>query len=271
MKTSLCLVLVFLLTAVVADTTPTKSPSKLTPEQKAALVARRAERRAARIVAEGGLVTKPNAGNFIRIVSAQKTIPTQKLKELADQFNTGLCMWVEVSEIEPASTPLETLAKAQKLPKTGLLTLVVDDEKLPVILSAMEDCWSILNVRHLRDDLPPKDVYENRVRKELNRAVAQSAGAGISYNRPCALEPAFTVAQVDALKFPVMSPEALSKVQEVGKMRGVDRLIMTTYKSACQAGWAPAPTNEVQRTIYKQVHDAPSEPMQIKYDPKKGK
>ena len=273
MKTLICAVLAALAVVGLAETAATnaaaKPTKKFTPEQIAANRARRAARIAARIAAEGGMITKPNSGNFIRVVSAQKKIPLDQIKALVDQFNTGLCMWTEVSEIEPGATPFETLEKARKLPKTGLLTLVVDDDKCPVILSAMEECWSILNIRHLRDDLPPKDVYENRIRKELNRAVAQSAGAGISYNRPCALEPALTVTQLDALKFPVMSPEALSKVQEVGNLRGVDRIIGGTYKDACQEGWAPAPTNDVQKALWDEVHSIPSNPIKIKFDPKR--
>ena len=44
-----------------------------------------------------------------------------------------------------------------------------------------------------------------------------------------------------------------------------------TYKSACQEGWAPEPTNDVQRTIWKQVHAVPDKPITIEFDPKKDK
>ncbi len=180
-------------------------------------------------------------------------------------------MCVEVNEIAPENDVWATLEKAKAIPRTGLLTLVVEDDKLPRIVSAYEDGWSILNVKGLDADMPPKDVYENRLRKEINRAFAQSAGAGISLNRPCVMEPARSLTEIDALKFPVVSPEAMAKIQEVGQKRNVEMLVVTTYKSACQAGWAPAPTNDVQKKIWDDVHALPTNPMTIKYDPAKGK
>ena len=44
-----------------------------------------------------------------------------------------------------------------------------------------------------------------------------------------------------------------------------------TYKKACQQGWAPAPTNNIQQAIWNRVHAAPKNPMKIEFDPKKGR
>ena len=43
------------------------------------------------------------------------------------------------------------------------------------------------------------------------------------------------------------------------------------YSRACREGWAPPPTNDVQRTIWKQVHAVPDKPIKIEFDPKKDK
>ena len=45
----------------------------------------------------------------------------------------------------------------------------------------------------------------------------------------------------------------------------------TTYKKACQEGWAPAPTNEYQKAIWDKIHSVPANPMKIEFDPKKGR
>ena len=157
------------------------------------------------------------------------------------------------------------------IPRTGIAAIIVDDNKLPTILSAMENGWSILNIRHLQDDLPPKAVYELRLRKEINHAFAEAAGAGLSFNKPCVMEPVYKLSDLDAITFPVVSPEAMSKISNACAKRGIPPIRSDTYKSACQEGWAPEPTNDVQRTIWKQVHSIPDKPITIEYDPKKDK
>ena len=248
-----------------------KTRRPLTEPERAARRAQMAAKRAARIAADGGWVVKPSKENVARVVSAQSKVSIDTIKKYVDQFNTGLRMYIDVSELDPAGDTRTTLKKAQSLPRTGVVTLIVDDERLPRIVGAMEEGWSILNVKDLDSDMPPKDVYEKRIGKEVNRAFAQAFGAGISYNRPCVMVPAFTLRDIDAIEFPVVSPEAMSKMEEVGNKKRIDRMIRTTYRVACREGWAAAPTNDVQKAVWKEVHELPSEPLKIKYDPKTDK
>ena len=262
----ICLVLA---TQVLMAEEPPKQ--KLTDEQRAERRAMMAAKRAERIATAGGMVTKPLQGNAARIVSAQKRIPLDLIDSVVTQFNTGLSMQIEVSAMERDGDIWETIKKVQLLPNTGLVTVIVDDPKLPRILSALEDGWSVLNVNGLDDDMPPKEVYENRIRKEINRAFAQAAGAGLSLNKPCVMESAYTLHELDNIQFPVISPEAMSKIQEAGNKKKIGRIVRKTYLKACQEGWAPAPTNDVQRTIWEQTHQLPSKPITIEFDPAKGK
>jgi hypothetical protein len=45
-----------------------------------------------------------------------------------------------------------------------------------------------------------------------------------------------------------------------------------TDMKACQEGWAPAPTNDVQKAIWEKVKaeksEKPSKPIKVNYDPK---
>ena len=51
------------------------------------------------------------------------------------------------------------------------------------------------------------------------------------------------------------------------KSRGVTSSVMTTYKSACEQGWAPAPTNDVQKAIWERAKSdkerGPTNPIRI--------
>ena len=51
--------------------------------------------------------------------------------------------------------------------------------------------------------------------------------------------------------------------------QGVTVRATTNYKTACREGWAPAPTNDVQKAIWDKVHAMPTEPIKIKPEEKK--
>ena len=262
------LCVLFVTQSLVAQEQPKR---KLTEQQRIERRAMMAAKRAEKIAAAGGIIIRPLQGNYARIVNAQNKLSIEFIESIVKQFNTGLSMQINVSSLQCESNIWSTIKKAQSLPNTGLLTVIVDDDKLPRILSALEDGWSVLNINGLDDDLPPRSVYEDRIRKEINRAFAQSAGAGLSLNKPCVMEAVYSLQDLDRVSFPVISPEAMSKIQEAGNKKKIGRIVRKTYKRACEEGWAPAPTNDVQKTIWEQVHAAPKNPMKIEFDPKKGR
>lgn len=240
---------------------------KRTPEQ----LARARQARAARLAAKGGMVTKPQSGNVLRIVSTQKTIDLSVIKSVAEDLNRGIRIGLDVSTMEPSKCAIADAEKVLKTPNTGVAVLVVEDDKLPVSLCAPENAWAILNVKTLNDDMPPKEVYDVRVRKELIRAIANAFNAGQSYNKPSVMDPVYTKVDLDALKPLVLDPEAMSKILAAAKMRGINPVRSANYRQAAMEGWAPEPTNDVQRAIWKEVHELPSNPIKIKYDPKTDK
>lgn len=234
--------------------------SKLTEEQR---TARAMARKAAKIAAKGGIVEKAAEGNLFCIVSMQKTIPTETLKGFVRDLSTGFRAPMVISTAERGKDVFADVAEAKKLPKAGAVMLVVDDPSLPTLLSASEDGWSVCNIAKLGADMPPRSVYDDRVRKEFNRGIALALGAGVSYNRPCVMSPVSTMKDLDEITIKVPSPEALSKMDEGCYMFGIKPVRRTTYIKACQEGWAPAPTNDVQRKIWKDVHEIPSQPLKL--------
>ena len=52
---------------------------------------------------------------------------------------------------------------------------------------------------------------------------------------------------------------------------GITPKAYSTYKKACEEGWAPQPVNDAQRKIWNQVHAIPDKPLTIEFDPKKDK
>ena len=141
---------------------------------------------------------------------------------------------------------------------------IVDDPDLPLSLCAPEAGWGVMNVAPLVADKPDAAKLARRVEKMLNRtfsAVHQGGRANMSPN--CVTETAFDVASLDALICSELSPEPLMKAQANMIATGYRTQKVGTYLSACEEGWAPAPTNDVQRKIWNAVHRMPTNTIPI--------
>lgn len=229
--------------------------------------ARRKARIEARIAAEGGMVTKPNTGKFACVISCTPKVELPYIKETVNRFNVAMNIWVDVSEATLDALPIEFARKKAKDSKIGFLMLIVDDKTLPMSLAAAEEGWAVMNVAPLSSDLPPKDVYKKRLGKQINRVFAQAAGAGISFNKPCVMEPVFSLVDLDRIQYPLISPEVMSKVLDVCAKRGIQTVVQETYLNACQSGWAPPPTNDIQKALWDRVHSIPDKPIKIEFTP----
>ena len=85
------------------------------------------------------------------------------------------------------------------------------------------------------------------------------------------MEPVYKITDLDAVTYPVISPETMNKIIQACNKRGIQAFVSDTYKNACEQGWAPAPTNDIQKAIWDKVHAVPKNPMKIEFDPKKGR
>ena len=229
---------------------------------------RRRIRREQRVIREGGMVTKPNLGREIRFVDAQKSVAHDAVEEAAKTVGEVVNVPFRVTS-EEAAEPFTLAAKVAKEKSVGAAILLVNDARLPSITVAPEKSWAIVNVKPLSDDFPPKNVLALRVRKELVRAAAWALGAGESMMKPCIMQYEPTVADLDANRLLVPSPDPLMRMVNGALARGIDTIRIDTYKRACQEGWAPTPTNDVQKAIWDEIHALPTEPIKIKPETKK--
>ena len=69
----------------------------------------------------------------------------------------------------------------------------------------------------------------------------------------------------------VIQPVTLQGFRKFETRFGMKRARYVPYEVACYEGWAPAPTNEAQRVIWKEVHALPSSPISIAPEAKKVK
>ena len=262
-----CLVLSLATVSVALAVEPSASTNGLT---KAQLKERRAAAKARIIAKRGGYVRKPGVQKgAIGIVNAAGAKgDVEKMKRIGGYFADEMKIEVKVSSVE--ALPKKGLADEMK--KLGLDAAVFvtwnEDCDLP-LLYAPEQHWAVLNVRALAAAKEADEKQQSvRFGKELSRALAFICGACSSMSGEGLLGAA-TVDEIDTCGNE-FETEVVARFGKYLAKIGVTPYYETIYREACREGWAPQPTNDFQRAIWDEFHTKPTEPMKIKYDPKKG-
>lgn len=215
----------------------------------------------------GGKVIKPGTmlGKIV-YVNSQKAVPESWIRENANAFRTSLKVSTEVEQ-DIFSFPSPTIH--------GNATLfIIDDEKMPNILCAPENRWAMVNVTPLKAGAGSKEAFfRARVQKEITRALCLLIGAQNSHYQFSILKCITKTEQLDDIVSFGVPVDVVGRFRSYMAGYGIIPGVEQDYRKACQEGWAPAPTDTVQRVIWDRVHAIPDKPMQIKFDPaaQKGK
>lgn len=148
---------------------------------------------------------------------------------------------------------------------------VVSDEHLPVMLTAPEDRWALVNVHQLKtglkDDVLGKRLLSVRVRGELQRAFAYVCGGGSSQYDGNLMN-ITEVNQLDQINPDMTIADTTARCRKYLESIKVTPKIMRHYSRAVKEGWAPAPTNDAQRAVWERVkaekERGPTNAIQIK-------
>ena len=157
--------------------------------------------------------------------------------------------------------------------KADVAVVIVADETTPTMLAACEDGWAVVNVRKLAVGLSTEDARKKflpgRCQREALKAFALVSG-GMASRYPDNIIAAKKISDLDLCKtfIPADTKQAVLKSLMA---RGVTPLRSARYLQACQEGWAPAPTNDIQKAIWDKVHAIPSKPLKIEYNEKRDK
>ena len=211
----------------------------------------------------GGVLKRPDTQKgVVYYVNAQKLAPVEWLKQNAAIFAENIKIAIEVKD-GAFDFPNPTIQ--------GNATLfVVNDESLPTILHAPESRWCMVNVAPLAKGAGEKpQFFAARVQKELTRAFSLLAGTQTS-NYPNSLLGCVTKPEdLDLFADCVLPVDIIGRFAPYLAGYGVKPYEQSTYRKAVQEGWAPQPTNDVQKAIWDKVHAMPTEPLKIKPETKK--
>ncbi len=217
----------------------------------------------------GGLVQRPDSYRGYVVVANAGTPYGAEAETVIDSYKKNIRIRIEQAETERPS-----LRNASALrEKTGAqaILFLTDDPQLPPLLVAPEERWATVNVAGLAADAATDAAARRRVRCEIARGLAYLTGAANSAF-PNSLMTSVTAAKgLDAVTDEMPPAEVFARMPSYLRGLGVTPMVHVPYRTACEEGWAPAPTNEIQRAIWERVHAIPSRPMKIEFDPKKGR
>ena len=246
----------------VAEETKTYDPAKDRPTTPEQLALRKAWAERRRYEHFGGEVVKPGTRKGqIAIVDSQKSVSANIIEE-------GVAYLVKETRFDVVRKTGEFSLPKPKL--VGDFSLfIVEDPTLPTMLIAPEDRWAVLNVAPLKTGRGEQPAFlRARVLKELSRTFAGLCG-GISSNYPDSLTTGiYNLNQLDRQEDNRLSVDVIGRFAPSLSNAGVEPAQVATYLSACKQGWAPQPTNDVQKAIYEKVHAIPDKPIKIEFNPK---
>ena len=222
----------------------------------------------------GGRLIQPGSqqGSVV-FVNGQSALGETEFHPVVKEIKRILKIEVKVVGEKPR-TGMPRLADV-KASGASAAVFVMSDPALPVLLAAPEERWALVNVAAMAEGLPSgilgEAMKKTRFRSELWRGFALACGGQSSMSSVSV----FNAPDMASLDTTDASAISYDVVQRAGNyLRNALKVTpprIVTYRIACQEGWAPAPTNDVQRTIWNQVHAIPDKPIKIEFDPKKDK
>ena len=220
----------------------------------------------------GGYLRRPGSakGVFV-ILNAQTKVPAADLQSAAEGlgYPNAFAFETQIMEISGV-TPRNVTEKIAAAGGTVGVALVEDDF-LPMLLTAPESGWSVVNVTKIGERCPDAVTFASRVRKEVMRAFAFTTGCAYMTMADPLMRDVRKPSDLDGLPSEKFGLEILNKVRDSAPFYGLKPWLIASYREACEQGWAPPPTNKYQRAAWKRVHAIPATPMKIEFDPKKGK
>lgn len=224
-----------------------------------------------KIKAMGGSIMVPNSmKGHILVANMQMKVPASELEKTVKQLIGMTRLDIRFVNVPGEVSPSVANKKVKELGANAVI-FITDSDKCDVsLLCAPENGWTIINSSVVTKDAKNEIFAAARLRKELMRGFFAATGAMNSRYPGTIMNYIGKPSDLDKLVEEIPVDMSMRTIDYLAKM-GVTPVQYTTYQRAVQNGWAPAPTNDIQRAIWNRVHAAPNNPMKIKFNPKKGR
>ena len=243
-----------------------KAYKDLTDEEK---VVRLAEARANRLAHFGEKIDKPNSqqGKIVFVDAKLDDFAEDYKKIVSSLLVLGKYNISVVKGEGESVSSKNALEMMRKLDAQIAVFVVESSEYENMILAAPDNGWAIVNATAIKKGATNSTFERARMRKAVMRAYLFAAGASYSRYPGALMSPITNAADLDKLT-DTPPVDVLARCKDTLDMRGIKPLYSAFYRKAVQEGWAPAPTNDMQKAIWNKVHAVPQKPIKIEFDPK---
>lgn len=210
----------------------------------------------------GGYLMQPQETKVVSILNEQKIVSVSVLEKIAAEMQELIKLPVKVNEKNNVAVTLK----------------VCECDKLGPLVVLPDSATACVSAKMLAADVPSESVLEARVSKELWRGLIYALGGGNTFFGPCVMKQVSSLDELDAIPSRTACPDAFTRAMNGANKLGIKPARRVSYRQACKEGWAPAPTNDVQRAILERVRTEkgfeeqtknPTKPIRIKFDKKK--
>jgi hypothetical protein len=199
------------------------------------------------------MVTRVTPGTAIIILDARVSdaISIKRCVEQIQDMSQVITKIQRQTELK-GKNGLELAREFLKNKEIGAVVVLIDDGVgSPRFTVCPEDRMAVINAPRICADATPEKAGE-RLGKELFRAVAMISG-GVDTGNYCVLKPVLANEDLDKMVAKTFSPPVAMNISQNALIFGFSKIECASYRVALLQGWAPSPTNELQRTIKEQV------------------
>lgn len=212
----------------------------------------------------GGYVQRPDlkSGKVV-FVNAQKRVKGEEINAVVDSLNRAIHtkMTVETSEGVALNTIKSDMTKRGA---TVAVFVIESNECENISLISPEGHWAIVNVAALGADGVGDVFVSARTRKEIVRTFTTLLGATASNYNEDLLLPISKIGDLDKISNEKPPMDVMGRVRKHLDLLEIETRQDATYLVACKEGWAPSPTNDIQRAIWEKINAKPANPIKIR-------
>ncbi|GEM_PF-5908885 len=186
--------------------------------------------------------------NHLALVSKQTRLDTAGLEKTVQKLEQGLMLPVRLAQdnapLKPSASAFAEAFRARAATNVVAFVLLVDapEQELPLMLTALDRRWAIVNIAHLKSFKGEEVV--TRYCQVAFRAFAALLGAGYSKDPRSLMVPLGSVKELDKLSYN-LEPEAMSACGFWGDRFGLPKLTPSTgFKLKIFAGEVPPPNSK---------------------------
>jgi len=224
-----------------AQRSTAKAPRVMDPAARSNMLAR-----------TGGMIQSPAEGPALLFLNTQTRVGVETFGAVKDQLAIALGLQV-VIKAKTSDEPVAEALKALADQGTAAVVVIANTPGYPSLLVAPENRWALVNVAALGGAGVTAETLADRTQKEVWRAFGYLMGAANSSFENCLMKPVLDPTDLDALKAKVVCPEPFNKIMTHAQKLGMKFQRTTTYRKAVEEGWAPAPADDFQKAIWKEL------------------